>query len=70
MPWRRASSPPSRGELIDFNDYLTRAAAIEAIGDYIDGFYNLTRRHSALDYVSPVEFELNFEIDELAKMAA
>lgn len=35
-----------------------------------DGFYNLTRRHSALDYVSPIEFELNFEIDELSKMAA
>ncbi len=59
-----------KGELIDYNDYLTRAAAIAAIGEYIDGFYNLTRRHSALDYVSPIEFELNFEIDELSKMAA
>jgi transposase InsO family protein len=59
-----------KGELIDCNDYLTRAAAIEAISEYIDGFYNLTRRHSALDYVSPIEFELTFELDEIGKMAA
>jgi len=59
-----------KGELIDCNDYPTRAAAIGAIAEYIDGFYNLTRRHSALDYVSPIEFELNFEIDEIGRMAA
>jgi len=58
-----------KGELIDRNDYLTRSAASDAIGDYIDGFYNLTRRHSALDYVSPIEFELNFALDGFGRMS-
>ena len=26
--------------------------------DYIEGFYNVQRRHSTIDYMSPVEFEL------------
>lgn len=30
----------------------------ELIGDYIDNFYNLIRRHSALGYKSPIAFEL------------
>ena len=28
------------------------------IGDYIDGFYNLERLHSTIDYCSPIEFEI------------
>jgi putative transposase len=27
---------------------------------YLDGFYNTTRIHSYLDYMSPVEFEKEF----------
>ncbi|MFT5511111.1 MAG: transposase InsO family protein, partial [Hyphomicrobiaceae bacterium] len=26
--------------------------------EYIETYYNLVRRHSALDYLSPVDFEL------------
>jgi transposase InsO family protein len=37
--------------------YWTRDEATEDLGDYIDGFYNLTRRHSELGGVSPVQFE-------------
>jgi len=59
-----------KGELIDHHEYLTRTAAIHAIGEYIDGFYNLTRRHSALDYVSPIEFELKFILDGFERIAA
>jgi transposase InsO family protein len=59
-----------KGEMIDHEDYLTRAAAIAAIADYIDGFYNPCRRHSALDYVSPIEFELKFMSEKIEKMAA
>ena len=33
------------------------AKAENAIGRYIDGFYNPTRRHSALGYQSPTAFE-------------
>ena len=33
------------------------ARADAAIGRYIDGFYNPVRRHSALDFTSPAQFE-------------
>ncbi len=36
----------------------TRRAARNAVADYIESFYNVRRRHSSLDYLSPVEFEL------------
>ncbi len=59
-----------KGEMIDHENYPTRSAAIAAIADYIDGFYNPCRRHSALDYVSPIEFELRFMSEKIEKMAA
>jgi len=59
-----------KGEMIDHEDFQTRAAAIAAIADYIDGFYNPCRRHSAIDYVSPIEFELKFMSNKIEKMAA
>lgn len=31
----------------------------EALFDWIEAWYNLKRRHSSLDYCSPVEFEIN-----------
>src|SRR5258708_37430175 len=37
--------------------YWTRDEATDDLGDYIDGFYNLTRRHSELGGVSPVQYE-------------
>jgi len=59
-----------KGEMIDHEDYQTRAAAIAAIGDYIDGFYNPCRRHSAIGYVSPIEFELKFLNEKINQLAA
>jgi putative transposase len=59
-----------KGELIDHEDFQTKAAAIAAIGDYIDTFYNPCRRHSAIDYVSPIEFELKFMNEKINKRAA
>jgi putative transposase len=49
-----------KGEMIEHESFETRAEATAAIADYIDGFYNTRRRHSSLDYVSPIEYELNF----------
>jgi transposase InsO family protein len=36
----------------------TRSETRSAVADYIETFYNVRRRHSSLDYQSPVEFEL------------
>jgi len=47
-----------RAELVDHERYPTHAAARASIGDYIDSFYNVDRRHSHLGYVNPIEFEL------------
>jgi transposase InsO family protein len=40
--------------------WATRMEAIRAVSEYIDGFYNPTRRHSTLDGLSPIEFERRF----------
>lgn len=44
-------------ELIDRQPWPTRRAARRAIFDWIEGFYNRQRLHSALGYRSPVAFE-------------
>jgi transposase InsO family protein len=46
-------------ELIHRHAFRTRAEAQAAIFDYIEGFYNPHRRHSALGYRSPMEFEVS-----------
>jgi transposase InsO family protein len=55
-----------RAELVDDERYPTRQAAETSIGDYIDGFYNVERLHSHLDYVSPIEFELKERVAAIA----
>jgi putative transposase len=37
--------------------FATNAAAEEAVFDYIEVFYNQQRRHSAIGYRSPAEYE-------------
>lgn len=44
-------------ELLDRKRWRTRLELTNAIFDYIEVFYNRQRRHSSIDYVSPVEFE-------------
>jgi putative transposase len=46
-----------RWELLAGNEWLSRAAARSAIFEYIEVWYNRHRRHSALDYLSPWQFE-------------
>ena len=55
-----------KGELVDHERYVTRAAAVASIGDYIERFYNTQRRHSHLGYVSPIEFELRSQTAAVA----
>jgi putative transposase len=45
-------------ELVYRQRFDTRAEAQTQIFDYIESFYNRHRTHSALDYHSPVDFEL------------
>jgi transposase InsO family protein len=40
--------------------FRTRAQATHEIFEHIEVFYNRVRRHSFLDYVSPMEFERNY----------
>lgn len=47
-----------KSELIWRTVFQTRNHAIKAIGQYIDGFYNPIRRHSALRYKSPISYEM------------
>lgn len=47
-----------RAELIDRIGILSMSATKRVIEDWIENFYNPTRRHSYLGYLSPVEFEL------------
>jgi putative transposase len=47
-------------ELIDRSVWSTREAARTAVFEYIEAFYNRRRRHSALGYLSPDEFERRY----------
>jgi putative transposase len=44
-------------ELIDRSAWSSRATARLAVFEWIEAFYNRARRHSALGYLTPVEFE-------------
>lgn len=46
-----------KSELVWRTIFHTRAQAEQDIAHYIDGFYNPVRRHSALAYLSPAQFE-------------
>jgi len=48
-----------KSELIWRTSFQTRQQAKNALGRYIDGFYNPVRRHSSLGYKSPIIFEAN-----------
>jgi len=45
-------------ELVYRRNFATRQEARAAIFDFIERFYNPKRRHSALNYFSPIDFEL------------
>jgi putative transposase len=55
-----------KGEHVDELRYPGREVAVASIGEYIERFYNTQRRHSHLDYVSPIEFELKVQTAAIA----
>jgi transposase InsO family protein len=46
-----------KNELVHRRRFATRADARTAIFDYIESFYNRSRRHSSLGYQSPLDYE-------------
>ncbi len=52
-------------ELLDRTTFRTRAEARLAVFDYIEAFYNSQRRHSAIGYVSPAEFERRYRSETI-----
>lgn len=44
-------------ELVHHRTYATRAQAQHDIFAYIEGFYNRTRLHSSIGYISPIDME-------------
>src|SRR5258708_40340985 len=46
-----------KGECIDHKSFQSRAQARHCTFEYIETFYNRTRRHSTLQYMSPVMYE-------------
>jgi len=47
-------------ELLYRNSFKTQAEASTAIFEFIEGWYNPHRRHSALDYLSPIDYERRY----------
>jgi putative transposase len=46
-------------ELLDRRRFKTQIEARMAIFEFIEGWYNPHRRHSAIDYRSPIDYESN-----------
>ena len=44
-------------ELTNGESFATREEARSSIFEYIEVFYNRSRRHSSLGYMSPAEYE-------------
>jgi transposase InsO family protein len=69
-PWDNAVAESAfatlKADLVDGEHYRTRAEAIESISRYLEEFYNRSRRHSTLGYLSPVEFELAHDAQIMA----
>ncbi len=49
-------------ELLDRRRFKTQAEARMAVFEFLEGFYNPQRRHSALGYLSPINYERRMEV--------
>jgi putative transposase len=70
-PWDNAMMESFFGSLKTewiVTGYATEAQARMEVFKYIEMFYNPTRRHSALDYLSPAEYERRHEVGQPTPM--
>ena len=51
-------------ELIERKSYATRPEARFSVFDFVEGWYNPHRLHSALDYQSPMSYEEDYYLRE------
>lgn len=56
-------------EPLDRREWHTRVELANAIFDYLAIFPNRQRRHSALGYRTPIEYELSFTNDTLTAVS-
>ena len=56
-------------ELLDRHRFVSQAEARMAVFNFIEGFYNPHRRHSALGQLSPINFERRHAHPEVADAA-
>jgi putative transposase len=54
-------------ELLNRRKWMTYVELAAAIADYIVNFYNPSRRHSSLEYITPDEFETLWSPDNPAR---
>ena len=52
-------------ELLDRRRFKTQIEARMAIFEFIEGWYNPHRRHSAIDYLSPIDYERTYRQETL-----
>jgi transposase InsO family protein len=56
-------------ELLDRHPWATRQQLANAVFAYLEGFYNPRRRHSALGYLSPADYESVWHRQQLTPAA-
>ena len=50
-------------ELLERHRFKTQAEARSAVFEFVEGFYNLRRRHSSIGYLSPIDYERRHRSD-------
>jgi transposase InsO family protein len=55
-------------DLVHRRSWPTRRELISEVFEFVEGFYNTTRRHSTLGYLSPAQFELRASRSEHERM--